>query len=258
MMINPIIAAPQDDKQAFQNYFQEKFPKVALQDFSNGIYAIDPSSREQWLSKETQSPYQADIDKGKSIYQNSPALKSCFANAERGIAQDYPHFDDDRKQVVTLALAVNECLQNNGEETLGYKQGKIASLLAYFSFQSRGAMINTVIPSEGARQAYEKGKQFFYARRGQLNFACAHCHVDNVGKRIRSSLISPALGHTSHFPVYRKKWRGLGTLHKRFAVCNEQSRAKAFPAQSEEYRNLEYFLSYMSNGIQLNGPGWRK
>jgi len=26
----------------------------------------------------------------------------------------------------------------------------------------------------------------------------------------------------------------------------------------EEYRNLEYFLTYMQNGLPLNGPGSRK
>jgi len=35
-------------------------------------------------------------------------------------------------------------------------------------------------------------------------------------------------------------------------------RAKPFKAQNEEYRNLEYFISYMSNGLEINGPGSRK
>jgi sulfur-oxidizing protein SoxA len=47
-------------------------------------------------------------------------------------------------------------------------------------------------------------------------------------------------------------------MHRRFGGCNEQVRAKAFPAQSPEYRNLEYFLTYMSNGLEVNGPGARK
>ena len=75
---------------------------------------------------------------------------------------------------------------------------------------------------------------------------------------LRADLLSPALGQTSHFPVYRKKWGGLGTLHRRYGGCNGQVRAKSFPAQSEQYRNLEYFHTYMSNGIPLNGPGGRQ
>jgi sulfur-oxidizing protein SoxA len=50
----------------------------------------------------------------------------------------------------------------------------------------------------------------------------------------------------------------MGTLHRRFSGCNKQVRAKPFPAQGEEYRNLEYFMTYMNNGLPLNGPGARK
>ena len=47
-------------------------------------------------------------------------------------------------------------------------------------------------------------------------------------------------------------------LHGRFAGCVRDVRAKPFELQSLEYRNLEYFLSYMSNGLEFNGPGARK
>ncbi len=88
--------------------------------------------------------------------------------------------------------------------------------------------------------------------------ACTSCNVQNPGNLLRTELLSPALGHTTHWPVYRSKWGAMGTLHRRFKGCNEQVRAKAFKPQSEEYRNLEYYLTYMSNGIELNGPGARK
>ena len=127
------------------------------------------------------------------------------------------------------------------------------------AFTTRGKKVATKIPKDPrAVEAYETGKKFFYARRGQLNMSCAHCHVDNSGNRIRADLLSPALGHVTHFPVYRSKWGELGTLHRRFGGCNEQVRAKAFEAQGPEYRNLEYFMTYMSNGLAWNGPGSRK
>jgi len=257
-LVSNAFADPEADKEAFQGYYKKLFPKVEFQDFANGVYAIDLASREQWESIEEFPPYEIDIDEGKAAYQASKALKKCFPDADKGIADRYPYFDTASKQVITLPLAINQCLEKAGEKPLGYKKGKLAKIDAYFAYQSRGKTINVKIPNDDALAAYEKGKKFYYTRRGQLNMACAHCHVDNAGKRIRADLLSPALGHTSHFPVYRSKWGGLGTLHRRFAGCNEQVRAKAFPAQSEEYRNLEYFLTYMSNGIKLNGPGSRK
>ena len=88
--------------------------------------------------------------------------------------------------------------------------------------------------------------------------SCAACHAQNSGLKVRGDLLSPALGQVTHFPVYRAKWGTVGTLHRRFSGCNKQVRAKPFKAQGEEYRNLEYFLTTMSNGLKLNGPSSRK
>lgn len=40
--------------------------------------------------------------------------------------------------------------------------------------------------------------------------------------------------------------------------CNKHVWAKPFKAQIAEYRALEYFHTYMSNGLVVNGPGARK
>ncbi|MCK5354501.1 MAG: sulfur oxidation c-type cytochrome SoxA, partial [Methyloprofundus sp.] len=109
-----------------------------------------------------------------------------------------------------------------------------------------------------ALAAYEHGKDYFYQRRGQLNFSCASCHLDNAGKFLRSEILSPALGHTTHWPAYRLNTGEMGTLHRRFMACNKLLRSKVDPAQSTALRELEYFLSFMANGLPLNGPSTRK
>jgi len=50
----------------------------------------------------------------------------------------------------------------------------------------------------------------------------------------------------------------MGTTHRRYGGCNKQVRAKPYKSQSAEYRALEYFHTYMSNGLVVNGPGARK
>lgn len=256
-------ASPEDDLKAFRGYFLERFPNVPLEEFANGVYAIDPASREQWEAIEEFPPYEIAIEEGEELFntpfKNGKTFASCFRNGGIGIKSDYPYFDTKSGKVKTVELEINECLEKNGEKPLGYSKGKIASISAYMSYTTRGQIIEVKVPhDQRALDAYEKGKQFYYARRGQLNMSCAHCHVDNAGNKIRADILSPALGHLSHFPVYRSKWGGLGTVHRRFGGCNKQVRAKAFKSQSDEYRNLEYFLTYMSNGIPWNGPGARK
>jgi len=256
------LAGPEEDRQAFVKYFNTKFPKTETADYVNGIYSIDAPSRAQWEEIEEFPPYELDMSDGEAAFNkafaNGKSYADCFGADAVGARTKYPYFDTDRKEVVTLELAINECREANGEEPLKYKKGKMAALSAYIAYQSRGETINVEIPNDDALAAYENGKQFFYAKRGQLNFSCFDCHGVSSGRKVRADRLSPALGHASHFPVYRSKWGNLGTLHRRFGGCNKQVRAKPFKAQSEEYRNLEYFLTYMSNGLEFNGPGARK
>ena len=253
----------EDDIDRFQHYYFKKFPNVPKDDFVNGVYAIDPIGRENWEAIEEFPPYEPYIDEGEEMWNtpfaNGKGYKDCFPD---GPAQrkNYPHWDKERKMVVTLPLAINECREANGEKALKYKKGKIATLLAYMAFESRGQATNVIVPDDDpkALEAYEKGRQFWFARRGQLSFACANCHAQYPGRNIRAEVLSPALVHTTHWPVYRSKWGELGTLHRRFTGCNKQVRAKPFKAQGEEYRNLEFFLTAMNNGLLINGPGARK
>jgi sulfur-oxidizing protein SoxA len=82
--------------------------------------------------------------------------------------------------------------------------------------------------------------------------------MHTAGMMYRADTTSPALGHATSWPVFRSKWQSMGTLHRRFAGCHNNIRANPYKAQGEEYRNLEYFVSYMSNGLEYNGPAARK
>ena len=257
-----VSAGPEDDREAFQEYFAKRFPSVEQSDFVNGIYSILPGAREQWQAIEEFPPYEVDIDEGEGLYNtpfaNGKSFADCFDTpAQR---QNFPYFDEGRGRVITLERAINECRTDNGEKAWGWKKGPLAQVSAYMSWESRGQAISTQVSADsaGAMAAYNDGKRFYFSKRGQLNFSCSDCHITAVGLNARADTMSPGLGHTSHWPVYRSKWQSLGTLHRRFAGCNNNIRAKPFAAQSPEYSNLEYFLSYMSNGLEFNGPGARK
>jgi len=256
-------ATPQQDLEEFRNFYKERFPNTPFEDFVNGVYSIDAASREQWEDIEEFAPYELNISKGEVLFNspfaNGKTYASCFENGGIGIRQNYPYFDTDRGEVITLELSINECREANGEKPLKWKRGPIADISAYMASTSTGNVFDIKIPNDPrALAAYERGKKHFYQKRGQLNMACADCHKFYTGNMVRADLLSPALGHLTHFPVYRSKWGGLGTTHRRYGGCNAQVRAKAYPAQSEEYRALEYFHTYMSNGLAVNGPGARK
>ncbi|MCW8831065.1 MAG: sulfur oxidation c-type cytochrome SoxA [Gammaproteobacteria bacterium] len=272
MIATPVMAqaSPDSDLKSFRAYYANKFPEVPMNDYVNGVYAVDQDSRDQWEQAEEFPDYEAYVDKGDELFHkkfaNGKSFVDCFPDYEKGVKQNYPYFDEASSKVVTLEGDINACLKANGEKAYRSKKGKIAYVGAYLAYMSRGNLINVKTPSTPkALAAYNRGKKHFYAKRGQLNLSCADCHYTSASSRIRADILSPALGHPSGFPVYRNKWAssspegdGMGTLHRRFAGCNNQVRAKPFKAQSDEYKALEYFLTYMSNGLEINGPSLRK
>jgi len=254
-------ADPESDRLAFVKFYESKFPGIAIGEHKDGTYVLSKEKREQWLEMEDFPPYEFAVDDGEVLFttqfSNGKGYADCFPNGSNGVKQNYPYFDVASRQVITLELAINNCREKNSEEHLDYLSDEMGYLTAYLAFASRGHRFNIKVPAEGLG-AYENGKQFFYARRGQLDFACSSCHLDAAGGKLRAEFLSASVGHVTHWPAYRFKWEQVGGLHKRFVECNEQIGAEGLAQQGETYRNLEYFLTYMSNGMELNGPSSRK
>ncbi len=253
---------PAADARAFRNYFTSKFPRLKLEDFVNGPYSMNEDMHRQWVEKEEFPPYDFSLDQGKEMFatpfKNGKSYADCFPDKGIGIRQTYPYFDQKEGKVITLELALNRCREANGEAPFSYVKDDMAALTAYMAFTSRGKPFDIKIPDDPrALEAYENGKRYFYTRRGQLNFSCASCHVQNPGEHIRAEILAPALGILNAMPIYRSEWGGMGTISRRFVTCNIQTRGVPLDPQSDEYRDLEYYLSYVSNGLPISGPGAR-
>ncbi len=199
----PVLAAdtanPEAEFKAFRNYFTQRFPNVPLDDFVNGPYSMDAGLRKQWEEIDAFPPYQFAVDRGKEMFEtpfaNGKTYGDCFPNKGIGIRQTYPYFDTKSGEVITLDVAINKCREANGEKPYDYTKDDMAALTAYMAFTSRGKPFDIKIPEDPrALAAYQKGEEYFYARRGQLNFACASCHVQSAGDHIRTEVLAPALG----------------------------------------------------------------
>ena len=253
---------PVADAKAFKKFFYDKFPKLKPEEFVNGPYSMDADLYRQWQEKEQFPPYEFSLEMGKEMFskpfKNGKSYGDCFANKGIGIRQDYPTFDEKEGKVITLELALNRCREANGEPAFSYVRDEMAALTAYMAFTSRGKPFDIKIPNDPrALAAYENGKEYFYTRRGQLNFSCATCHVQSPGEKVRTEVLAPALGILNAMPIYRSEWSGMGTTSRRFTTCNSQVRGVPFNPQDDEYRNVEYYLSYVSNGLPISGPGAR-
>ncbi len=256
-------ASPQSDLKEFQGYFKKRFPEVPFDDYSNGVYALDKNARAEWETIMVFPPYDFELEKGKKIwntpFKNGKTFAGCFRNHGVDIAQHYPYWDERTHEVRTIEMDINTCLKNNGEpEYKDVTDGPMAEVAAYMKSLSRGQRVSIDLSNPGMLAAYERGKKFFWSRRGQLNFACSSCHVDNAGKFIRGDSLSAALGHGVGFPAYRASAGHLITLDKRYMGCNKQVRAAPFKPLSEEYRDLEVYETYMDTGLPLTAPSYRR
>src|SRR3569833_151588 len=234
-------ASPEQDKQDLIKHFTSKYPNVKIDDYVYGALAFDPDSKAQYDAIMEFPPFDSQIDAGRKM-----------------IAGNYPMFDEAKGKVVTLEDAVNDCRVANGEAPFKLSDPKtIGVLSAYMRTLSDGMIMNVKVQGPKATAAYEAGKTTFFRRTGQLNFACATCHVQNAGTRLRSELLSPVVGQAVHWPVFRGGEK-LVTLQDRYSGCFKMIRAVP-PAQDSTVMNdLEYFHSAMSNGLPMKASVFRK
>ena len=255
-------ASPEDDRKAAISFYKKKFPDVKFENYVYGSLALDADSKAQYDSIMEFPPFESVVEHGKKMWEtpfkNGKKYADCFANGGKGAAAMYPMFDDKKGQVVIFDEALNDCRVANGEEPYKIDDAKaMGVLLSYARTLSDGAKVNTKVNGAAAQAAYEDGKHTFYARAGQLNFSCANCHQYNAGVRLRSELLSPHLGHTTHWPVFRGG-ENLVTLQMRYKGCHNTVRHVPDAPGSTRYKNLEYFESYISNGLDMKASVFRK
>jgi sulfur-oxidizing protein SoxA len=256
------MASPEQDRQDTIKYFATKYPNIKIEDYVYGALAFDADSKSQYDAIMEFPPYEAVIEQGRKMWEtplkSGKKYEDCLPNGGKNIAGNYPYFDEKADKVVTLEDAINDCRVANGEAA--YKPadaGTIGVLESYMRGLSDGMLMNIKVEGPKALAAYEDGKKTFYSRAGQLNFSCATCHVQNAGVRLRSELISPIIGQTVHWPVFRGGDK-LFTLQGRYTGCFKTVRAVPASPDSTKFNNLEYFHSYMSNGMPMQASVFRK
>jgi sulfur-oxidizing protein SoxA len=204
------------------------------------------------------------VEQGRELWRHADGASgascaTCHGEAVesmRGVRTRYPHFDPQRGKLINLEQQINRCREAHMQApAYPYESAALLALTTFVSFQSRGLPMD--VRSDGpAAPFFEAGKVFFHQRRGQLDLACAHCHDQQAGQRLRGEVISQ--GQTNGFPVYRHIWQTLGSTHRMFAWCNTSVRAEPYPYGADEYVNLELFLAWRGRGLPVETPAIRR
>lgn len=282
VLAEPVITAGYEEKtpeatlKAIQKLFHEIMPHVKGDMFVDGSLNFPNSDigyNKNWAERltddafdqpEEYTRYMAYAKKTwETPFANGKTFASCFPHAGKGAANDYPKVDPTTGKVLTFEHALNKCLTDNGEKALDYGDMKTMGAFSIYARRlSNGMRINMHIKTDKELAAFNRGKEVFYGRTGSADQSCANCHIQHAGQVARTEDLSPIIGQAAHFPVLRPK--GLGdlnivTLQNRYEGCQKSTGvAKPMKEGSDEANDLEYFHTYISNGMPLSSGIFRK
>lgn len=175
--------------------------------------------------------------------------------AMRGAATRYPRHDIAKGRLIGLEERINICrVDHMRAPALERGTDELLALTIYVRRQSQGMVLNPRV-TRREKEAFELGRQYFEARRGQFNQACHACHSRSVGRSLRATTLSQ--GQSNAFPAYRAAWGRPGSLHRRFQECNKLVRAAPLDEGSPEYLALELYLGWRGAGLRIEGPAVR-
>lgn len=245
-----ITAAPAPDhlKGVFDTIYsgwrfrEEETRKLQEDDFDNpGMVFVD-RGLDRWNTVEGSA--------GKSC-------ASCHEGPEsmKGLRAVTPRVDAKTGKLMIVEDYINTCrTERMGAEAWGITSNPMKDMLALISHQSRGEIVNVAIDGPAA-PFWEKGRELYYTRFGQLEMACSNCHEQYAGFNIRSDHLSQ--GQINGMPVYRLKDAGLVSAQQRFVGCVRDTRAETFKAGSDEFKALELYVASRGNGLSVEGVGVR-
>ena len=203
------------------------------------------------------------LDRGEELWSTKDgaagkSCETCHSDASESMAKvgsTYPVIDKKTGKLMAVQQRINQCrTERMSAKPWKWESDDMLGMSVYVNNQAKGKPMAVKI--DGAAKPYfEKGKAFYNERRGQLDMACKHCHVDNAGNMIRANLLTQGQGNG--FPTYRLKWSKVGSLHRRFVGCNKQVRAVPFKRGSEEYLGLELFVKWRATGLPVETPAVR-
>lgn len=230
------------NKRSGYTYAQPETRAIQDDDFENPAFLMIDAAGVQWDT--------VDGAQGKSC-------ASCHGEVASmtGVATRYPVYFEPWGKMMNIEQRINYCrTENMGAEPWKWESDELLGMTMLVKVLSRGMPMNVSIDGPAA-PFYEKGKEFYYTRRGQLDLACSNCHMDHPGQMLRANHLSQ--GMPNGFPTYRLKWQKAGSLHRRLRGCNRQVRAEPYKPGADEYVNLELFLSHRANGLPVETPAVR-
>lgn len=230
-----------------------------------------PKSGYEFMKAETRemqdddflNPGMAAVEAGKEMFDTEgPSGKSCAScHGEEGDKFDpkhlamYPVFDEKLARPITLQQRIHNCSVNNvGNKPMKYDGTEVLNLEVFVRNRARGEKVN--VQTDGPMKPFwEKGKEIYTSRAGQLDMSCNLCHDYYPGLKLRAQTLSQ--GQTNGFPNYRLKNGKINGTQSRATGCYSQFRADGYELGGDDYTALELYMNARGNGLTIETPSVR-
>ena len=275
---NPPLAtdaiSPERDRAALTAILQKKFPGLPPDEWSHGGATFAPGVSVIPLGGANATNVNDILAIGKKAWErkfrNAKSLAACFPNGGQRVAANYPQVDVKSGALVTLEDAINACLVLHQEPAFRIDDTlTMGAVSTYLRSLSIGQRLNVRVVGTAALEQYAAGRRWFSRRLGERDLACASCHVLNAGQIEQEAGstgergitangsttgkqvgFSPAVGQVLAWPRIEAGGR-VRSIQQQFQRCMERAGAAPFELGSLEYKQLEYFLSAVSNGLTI-------
>jgi len=218
------------------------------------VAGVDFSSADEYLDAGSAAFGQAGKNGRSCASCHSPQARDWFDLG--AAASRYPRFDEKLGRVVGLEERVNNCRERRmASDPLPLGSPAMNQLAGYVKYLGRENAIKIDTGAAGTA-AFERGRASFQRKAGQLNFSCADCHDAAAGKWARGQRLQKLDQTAGEWPKHYIALHDLGliNLRQRIQHCQIVNRTYPLPLHSQEYLDLEYYLTRLANGSSILAP----
>lgn len=252
----------------YENWKDEDAVRASLK---KGLQSRDINFKDfRWLKKSFDG--ELALDEGRALFHKKDDKgRSCAgchgengANL-KGIQANYPKVNKRLNKVMVIPGQIRACAEERLERKDLVEPTRANAMLAfYIGSLSDGQTINIDVAAPGLlKDSYERGKELYFRRTGQFNFACAHCHTGgSTVNYIRGQRPSTPFGDAASYPIWHFPFQLPGqdrgyvfTLQHQIRSCQTLSRMHPGTEGTQSHIDIEVFLTGIANGYKISIPG---
>lgn len=252
----------------YENWKDEDAVRASLK---KGLPSRDINFKDfRWLKKSFDG--ELALEEGRQLFHQKDAQGRSCAGCHgengaklKGIQANYPKVNTRLGRVVVIPSQIRACAEERLDRKDLVEATRANAMLAFYvGSLSDGSIINIDVTTPGLlKDSYERGKELFFRRTGQFNFACAHCHTPPTSTNyIRGQRPSTFFGDAASYPIWHFPFQLPGqdrgyvfTLQHQIRSCQTLSRMHPGTEGTQSHIDIEVFLTAVSNGYKISIPG---